>query len=122
MDRSVFRELHIAAYIWYMEDYRAQVGTWAARFSRRSAVGHVGTRRGKIYMGPMILCAAVLANLLMFGGVELNSGSVESIVQVLCCYCNRNMKSGTQCVPCGRWYHNNCGNVKFKVAESGKWN
>ena len=28
----------------------------------------------------------------------------------------------TQCESCGRWYHNTCGNVKFQVAESGKWN
>jgi len=58
----------------------------------------------------------------MIGGVELNPGPVESIVQVLCCCCNRNLKSGTQCLPCGRWYHNSCGNVKFQVADSGKWN
>ena len=73
-------------------------------------------------MGPMILCAAVLATLLMIGGVELNPGPVDNIVQVLCSGCNRNLKSGTQCELCGRWYHNSCGNVKFQVAESGKWN
>jgi predicted amidophosphoribosyltransferase len=73
-------------------------------------------------MGPMILCAAVLANLLVIGGVELTPGPVDSIVQVLCSGCDRNLKSGTQCESCGRWYHNNCGNVKFQVAESGKWN
>jgi len=32
------------------------------------------------------------------------------------------LKSGTQCESCDRWYHNSCGNVKFQVAESGKWN
>ena len=73
-------------------------------------------------MGPMILCAAVLATLLMIGGVELNSGPVENIVQVLCSGCDRNLKSGTQCESCGRWYHDSRGNVKFLVAESGKWN
>jgi hypothetical protein len=31
-------------------------------------------------------------------------------------------KSGTQCDSCGRWYHNSCGNVKFQVVKSGKWN
>ena len=25
------------------------------------------------------------------------------------------------CDSCGRWYHNSCGNVKFQVADSGKW-
>jgi hypothetical protein len=70
----------------------------------------------------MILFAAVLATLLMIGGVELNPGPVDNIVQCLCSGCDRNLKSGTQCESCGRWYHNNCGNVKFQVAESGKWN
>jgi hypothetical protein len=57
----------------YLEEYRAQVGTWSARSLRRSAVGHVGTRGGN-NMGQMILCAAILATLLMIGGVELNPG------------------------------------------------
>jgi hypothetical protein len=74
-------------------------------------------RGGKIYTGPMILCAAILENLLIIGGVQLNLGPVESIVQVLCSGCERNLKSGTQCELYGRWYHNSCENVKFQVAE-----
>ena len=70
-------------------------------------------------MGPMILCAAVLATLSVIGGVELNPGPSENIVQVLCSGCDRNLKSETQCDSCGRWYHNSCGNVKFQVA--GEW-
>jgi len=73
-------------------------------------------------MGPMVFFAAVVATLFVIGGVELNPGPVESIVQVLCSGCDRNLKSGTQWEPCGRWYHNSCGNVKFQVAESGEWN
>jgi hypothetical protein len=73
-------------------------------------------------MGPMIVCAAVLATLLVIGGVELNPGPVDNIVQVLSSGCDRNLKSGTKCETCGRWYHNSCGNVKFQVVESGKWN
>ena len=73
-------------------------------------------------MGSMILCAAVLATLLMIGGVEQNPGPVENIVQVLSSGCDRNLKSGTQCESRSRWYRNSCGNVKFQVAESGKWN
>ena len=106
----------------YLEDYRARVGNWAARVSWRSAVGHVGTRADKSYIGAMTLCAAVIATLLVIGGVELNPGPVDNVVQVLCSGCDKNLKSGTQCVSCGRWYHNSCGNVKFQVAESGKWN
>ena len=77
----------------YLEDYRARVGAWAARFSWRSAVGRVGKRGGNC-MGPMILYAAVLATLLVIGGVELNPGPADSIVQVLCSGCDRNLKSG----------------------------
>ena len=78
----------------YLEDYRARLGTWAARFSWRSAVGLVGTRGGKICVEPMILCAAVLATLLVIGGVELNSGPVENTVKILCSVCDRNLKLG----------------------------
>ena len=56
------------------------------------------------------------------GAVALNPRPVESIVQVLWSGYERNLKSGTQCESCGRWYHNSCGNVKFQVAKSGKWN
>jgi hypothetical protein len=35
----------------YLEDYWAQVDTWAAKFSWRSAVGHFGTRGGKKLYG-----------------------------------------------------------------------
>jgi hypothetical protein len=54
--------------------------------------------------------------------VELNPGPVDNIVKVLCSGCDRNLKLGTQCELCGWWYHNSCGNVKFRVVESGKWN
>jgi hypothetical protein len=49
-------------------------------------------RRKHIYTGPMILYAAVLAVLLVIGGVELNPGAVANIVQVLCSGCDRNLK------------------------------
>jgi len=106
----------------YLEDYRARVGVWAARTAWRTAVGKVENGGRKISMGSMILSAAVIATLLIIGGVELNPGPEEKSVQVLCNGCDRILKSGTQCVPCGWWYHNSCGNVKIQVAESGKWN
>ena len=80
----------------YLEDYRGRVGACSARFSWRSAMGRVRTRGGKICTGPMILCAAVIATLLVIGGVELNPGPVDSIVQVLCSGCDRNLNSGSQ--------------------------
>ena len=76
------------------------MGTWAARFSWRSSVGRVETRKGKILMGSIMSCATLLASLLMIGGVELNPGPVDNIVQVLCGGCDRILKSGTQCESC----------------------
>jgi hypothetical protein len=68
----------------YLEDYRARVGTWAGKFAWRSALGHLGTTGGKLFTGPIILCAAVLATLLVIGGVEQNPGPLDNIVRVLC--------------------------------------
>ena len=45
----------------------------------------------------------------------------EKIMQVLCSGCERNPKSGTHCDTCGWWFHNSCGNVKARLAESRKW-
>jgi hypothetical protein len=45
----------------------------------------------------------------------------EKIMQVLFSGCDRNIKLGTQCGTCGRWFHNSYGNVKAQVADSGKW-
>jgi hypothetical protein len=73
----------------YLEDYRACVGTWAGRFSWRSAVGQV-TRGVNIYTGPIILCASVVAVLLVIEGLESNPGPVDNIVQVLCNGCDKN--------------------------------
>jgi hypothetical protein len=110
VDRRVFRELLSAGYGLLPGRLPCSGGCWVARYSWRSALGRVEARGGKICMGPMILWAAVLATVLVNGGVELNPGPVDSIVQVL--------RSG--CKLCGRCYHNSCGNVKFQVAESGK--
>ena len=104
----------------YLDDYRARVGTWAGRFSLRATVGQM-TRGGNNYAVTMNLCATVIAALLVIGGVELNPGPVDNIMQVLCSGCDRNLKSGTQCDSCGQWYHNSCGNVKIQAAVSGKW-
>ena len=54
--------------------------------------------------------------------MELNPEPVDNVVKVLCSGCDKNLKSGTQCDSCGRWYHNSCGNVKVQVAQSGRWN
>jgi hypothetical protein len=53
--------------------------------------------------------------------VELNPGLVDNVVKVLCSGCDKNLKSGTQCDSCGRWYHNSCGHVKGLVAGRGRW-
>jgi hypothetical protein len=87
VDRRVFRELLSAGYGLLPERLTGSGGCLGREVSM--AVGRVGTRGGKICMGPMVLCAAVLANLLVIGGVELNPGTVDSIVQVLCSGCDR---------------------------------
>ena len=57
-----------------------------------------------------------------WGGENPGPGvEAEKILQILCSGCNTNLKSGTQCNTCGRWFHNSCGIVKVQVAESGKW-
>jgi L-lactate utilization protein LutB len=88
----------------------------------RSAVGHVGTRGNKIFIGEMTLCAAVVAILLVIGGVELYPGPVDNVIKVLCSGFDKNLKYGTQCESCGRCYNNSCGNVKIQFEESGKLN
>jgi len=105
-----------------LQEYRVCIGTWHARVALRSAVSQVGTCGDKTFLGAMTLCTAVVAILLVIGGVELNLGPVDNVVKVLCSGCDKNLKSGTQCDSCGRWYHNSCGNVKVQVAESGRWN
>jgi len=82
------------------------------RVSLWSVVGQVGTRGDKNIIGTMTLCTVVIATLLVIGGVELSPGPVDNVVKVLCSGCDKNLKSGTQCDSCGRWYHNSCGNVK----------
>ena len=121
MDRRVFRELLSAGYGLLPGRLLGSVVTLPQGF-RGGQRWVVSERKEEKSIGPMILCAAVVATLLVIRGVELNPGPVESIVQVLCSGCDRNLKSGTQCESCGWWYHNSCGNVKFQVAESGKWN
>ena len=62
--------------------------------------GHDSNVRGRSYLGVMVMCAVALALRLVIGGVEQIPGpsvEAESIMQVLCSGCDRNLKSGTQC-------------------------
>jgi hypothetical protein len=110
----------------YLEDYRARVGTWAARTSWRSwptAQGRESNGHTINYIANMLLYAATLTALLVIGGVQQNPGpgvEVENSLQILCRGCERNLKSRTQCDMCGRSYHNSCGNVKVQMMDSGK--
>lgn len=74
-----------------LEEYRARIGTWNARVSLRSVVGQVGTREDENILETMTMCAAVIATLLVIGGVELNPGPVENVVKVLCSGCDKNL-------------------------------
>jgi hypothetical protein len=111
----------------YLADYRACVGTWAARISCGSETSRRNTQgNGHVIscLGTMILSTTTLAALLVIGGVEINPGpgvETEKIMRVLCNGCDTNLKFGTQCDTCGRWFHKSCGSVKTQVAESGKW-
>jgi hypothetical protein len=72
---------------YYLGDYRARVGTWAARSTAR---GSKGQEIGDIM--DTLLCAAVLTVLLVIGGVEQNAGpgvDTENILHVLCSGCDK---------------------------------
>ena len=79
----------------------------------------------KSYLENSCLCSAVLAILLVIGGVVKSPGLAvegESFMQVMCSGCDRILKSGRECDMCGRWFQNSCGNVKAQLVDSGKWN
>ena len=100
----------------YLEDYRARVGSCAGSISWR-VVPRQGDANGKTgeYLGLMVLSPVVLAMLLIIVGVEKNPGpfvEMENTMRILCTVCARNLKSGIQCVLCGRWYNYSCGSVK----------
>ena len=68
------------------EVYRARVGTWAAGTGWRVQSGNKDSKL-KIFLVNTCLCAAVLAVLLVIGGVEKNPGPSmegESFLQVMC--------------------------------------
>ena len=107
-----------------LEDYHARVVNWAAGTVRRAQGKKSDLQMGSFFVS-MYLCAAVLAVLLVIGGVEQNPGpgvEGESFLQVTCSGCDRSLKSGTQCDTCRRWFHNGCGNVKAQLVDSRIWN
>jgi hypothetical protein len=108
-----------------VEDYRARMCTWAVRTAWR-AKGRNSNGQLRSYLENSCLDAAVLAILLVIGGVEKNPGpgmEVESFMQVMRSgFVRENSEIGTQCDTCGRWFHNICGNVKAQLVDSGKWN
>jgi hypothetical protein len=71
--------------------------------------------------GSVSLCATALGVLLVSGGVEMNPGSGVETEKIMCglwsCW-DSILKTGAQCDTCGRWLHNNCGNVKAQLTES----
>jgi hypothetical protein len=110
----------------YLEDYRARVGTWAARTSwatKTTWCTSQGNARLIFCLEIMILCATTLAVLLVIGRVEKNPGLVWRL-RKFCKFCTASateILNRKQCNTCGRWFHNSCGNVNAQVAESGKW-
>jgi hypothetical protein len=60
----------------------------------------------------------------IIGGIKQNpgpSGEKDSMASDACTRCGRHLKSGIQCEMCGKWYHNNCGNGKVRVAVKENW-
>jgi hypothetical protein len=115
----------------YLEDYRARMGiwtakttlaaitSWATRTSRRRIQG-----KGRVifYLRTMIPCATTLAVLLVIVGGEKNPApgvEAEKILQVLCSGRDINLKSGTQCNTCRRWFHNAVVMLKLKWRRAG---
>jgi hypothetical protein len=70
----------------YLEDYRARVGTWAARTSWRTVQGRESNGQTISYTGNMHLCAAKLTALLEIGRVEQNPGLARRM-KTGCKYC-----------------------------------
>lgn len=102
-----------------LEAYRAAVGLWAARLTWAAAPGPA--LFGEAGRFAATLCAAVIATLLLIGGVEPNPGpDNEEVMQtrtIECSGCKRNLRSGVQCERCYRWYHYSCGNVRNRLRE-----
>jgi hypothetical protein len=92
--RHIFRQLLSRGC--YLEDYQAQVGSWAARTSWVTrTTWRTSQVNGRVIscLGTMILCAMTLAVLLVMVGVEKNPGpgvEAEKILQVLCSRSDRN--------------------------------
>jgi hypothetical protein len=90
----------------YLEDYRARLGTWAARTSWRTAQGRGSNGQAmSYYVGNTLLCAAALTALSVIGGMEQNPGpgvEAENSLQVMSSGCHRNITCGTQFDMCGR--------------------
>jgi len=104
-----------------VEDYRARVGNWAGRFSRREV-----PRRGEATgtngdcLGLKLLSLMILVLLLMISGIEKNPGlvvQVQNTARLLCTGWGWNLMSGIQCELCELWYHYSGGSVKAQASE-----
>jgi hypothetical protein len=64
----------------YLNDYRARVGTWAGRFSGRCVPrrGDANRTTGGC-LGLTVLCSMVLAVLLLISGIKHNPGPVVEV-------------------------------------------
>lgn len=106
-----------------LECYRARVGSFAARLAWGAAPD--ATLPGDSWRMAAAMCSAVLAVLLVIGGVELNPGPGSDALSqpqtITCAGCERNLRSGVQCEKCYSWYHYSCGNVKSRFRGVGDW-
>ena len=120
MDRRVFRELLSAGYGVLPGRLPGSCGYLGREVFMAVSGGSCRNERRKHLYGVNDSVCSGTSNFISDRRSAAKRGPVGNIMQVLCSGCDRNLKSGTQCKSCGRWYHNSCGSVKSQVAESGK--
>ncbi len=67
----------------------------------------------------------MIAVLLVIGDIVQNPGPVvssvvsacDTVVQIVCRACGKNLSSGWRSESCGDWFHKSCGNVKRGQGE-----
>ena len=116
MDRRGFRELLSVGYGLIPGGLPGSGGYLSREFFMAVSGTSCQTERRKyLYGAKDSVCSSTRNFIGDRRRVEVNPGPVQNIVQVLCSGCDRKLKSGTQCESYGRWYHNSCGNVSFKL-------
>lgn len=100
--------------------YRARVGAWAARACPGRAVSTLATFSSLWCCscgGVALLCAAVLATLLIIGGVELNPGPSVQAAVTTCSKCDRSERRIRRLEADLAQAHAHIGELSLKIKE-----